>query len=82
LVVVAAQIGSYYYALLLGYGLLGASFEAIGIGLLLVSAASLGIADARTGSAEILYVALSALWLLFAVAATAFVAWRGERERG
>lgn len=80
LVVVAAQIGSYYYALLLGYGLLGASFEVVGIGLLLFSAASLGIADVMTGSAEILYVALSALWVGFAFTATAFAAWRGERD--
>jgi len=78
LVVVCAQIGSYYYALLLGYGLLAASIEAVGIGLLLLSAASLGIADVITGTKDVVFTALSGLWVLFAVATTALAAWRGE----
>jgi hypothetical protein len=80
LVVVCAQIGSYYYALLLGYGLLAVSIEAVGIGLLLLSAASLGIGDVITGTQDVVFTALSALWVLFAVAATAFAASRGERN--
>ena len=79
LVVVCAQIGSYYYALLLGYGLLAASFEWAGIGLLLLSAASLGIGDVVSGSQDVVFTALSGLWVLFAVAMTALAAWRGER---
>ncbi len=79
LVVVCAQIGSYYYALLLGYGLLAASIDAVGIGLLLLSAASLGISDVITGSQDVAFTALSALWVLFAVATTALAAWGGER---
>lgn len=79
LVIVCAQIGSYYYALLLGYGLLAASIEAVGVGLLLLSAASLGVADLVTGSQDVVFVALSALCVLFAFATTALAAWRGDR---
>jgi hypothetical protein len=78
LVVVCAQIGSYYYALLLGYGLLAARFDLLGPALLLGAAASLAVADVVTGSSDVVFVAASALWTAFAVAATA-QALRGAR---
>lgn len=77
LVVIAAQIGSYYYAILLGWGLLSARFAVLGPALLLGSAASLGIADAVTGSSDVVFTAQSALWTTFAFAATA-LCWRGS----
>lgn len=73
LVVVAAEIGAYYYALLLGYGLLAARFDLIGPALLLAAAASLAIADAVTGSSDVVFAALSALWTVFAFGTTAYV---------
>jgi len=79
LVVVCAQIGSYYYALLVGYGLLAARFDLLGPALLLGAAASLAVADVVTGSSDVVFVALSALWTAFAVAATA-LAVRGTRS--
>lgn len=78
LVVVAAQIGSYYYAILLGYGLLAARFDLLGPALLLGAAASLAIADLVTGSSDVVMAALSALWTAFAVGATV-LALRRER---
>lgn len=74
LVVIAAQIGAYYYALLLGYGLLAQRFAWLGPALLLASAASIGIAEVAEDAArsyDAAFVALSAFWMLFAIAATA-----------
>jgi hypothetical protein len=74
LVVVAAQIGSYYYAILLCYGLLSSRFELLGPALLLGSAASLAIADVVTGSSDVVFAAQSALWTAWVAAATALAA--------
>jgi hypothetical protein len=79
LVVMAAQINGYYYALLLGYGLLAASFQSIGIALLLGSAASLALSEQATGPTELAFVWLSALWVAFAIGATAWVARNAPR---
>lgn len=77
LVVVATQIGAYYWAILMGYGLLTGWLPAAGIGLLLASAASIGIADRVNSLGETLYVALSALWITYVVGVTALAARRG-----
>jgi hypothetical protein len=81
LVVTAAEIGSYYYALLLGYGLLAGRFQWVGVGLLLCSAATLGVADTVGGSRDVGMAVWSALWFAFALAVTAGVAWRGVARR-
>ena len=77
LVVVAAQIGSYYYALLSVYGLLGARREPARIGLLLLSAATLAIASATRAQDE------TSAWqslacCVYAVAVTGLAARRGR----
>lgn len=77
LVVVATQIGAYYWAILMGYGLLTGWLPAAGIGLLLGSAASVGIADRVSSLSETLYVALSALWIAYVVGVTVLAARRG-----
>lgn len=80
LVVVATQIGAYYWSILMGYGLLAGWLPAAGIGVLLASAASVGIADRVSSLSETLYVALSALWLAYVVGVTALVAFRATDE--
>jgi hypothetical protein len=78
LVIAAAQIGSYYYALLMAYGLLAAVHPWVGVALLVVSAASIGVADAIGGSQDVVMAALSALWFAFAIGVTAGVAARPQ----
>ncbi|RIL00032.1 MAG: hypothetical protein DCC71_19320 [Proteobacteria bacterium] len=81
LVVVAAQIGSYYWSLLLGWGLLAERVPALGPLLLVASAASLGVADVVEGSADAVFAALSALGVALAFAVTALAARRGGHTR-
>lgn len=76
LVVIAAQIGSYYYALLSVYGLLGARREPAPIGLLLLSACTWAIASSARAYDE------TSMWqslacVVYAVAVTALAARRG-----
>jgi hypothetical protein len=75
LAVAAAQLGSYYYAILCCYGLLGPGREPIPIGLCLLSAASWGLAD-RVGPDDELAAWQSLACLVFVVAATAWCARR------
>jgi hypothetical protein len=77
LVVMAAQIGSYYYALLSVYGLLGRHREPAPIGLLLLSAATWAIATSTRAQDET-SLGQSLACVVYVVAVTAMAARRGR----
>jgi hypothetical protein len=74
LVVFAAELGSYYYALLALYAGLAERIPLVPILLLLMAAVSHGVASTIGGSADSVFAALSALAALSAVCVTALAA--------